>query len=131
LIINITYFVNYLRKKITLFVDNHQLIKKLYKAIIVVIALCTIFFSWTIILGYLLFRWYYLGNQNNYLRLRKYFKKILWLSCLLFFVVGFAILISFYFYKWYFLDFKDYQNKTTENEVNYSQSKENIIKVEF
>jgi len=131
LIINLSYFFNYLRKKIVLVCDQYEFIPKLTKWTLIAVAILTWFFSWTIVLGYLLFKWYYLGNKSNYITLRKYFKKILWITCLIFFSVGFSILFSFYFYRWYILSYKQDQKESMENEINFNKDKENIIRVEF
>ena len=131
MIINLSYFFNYLRKKIVLVCDQYEFIPKLTKGTLIAVAILTWFFSWTIVLGYLLFKWYYLGNKSNYITLRKYFKKILWITCLIFFSVGFSILFSFYFYRWYILSYKQDQKESMENEINFNKDKENIIRVEF
>jgi len=131
LIINLSYFFNYLRKKIVLVCDQYEFIPKLTKGTLIAVAILTWFFSWTIVLGYLLFKWYYLGNKSKYITLRKYFKKILWITCLIFFSVGFSILFSFYFYRWYILSYKQDQKESMENEINFNKDKENIIRVEF
>lgn len=131
MIINLSYFFNYLRKKIVLVCDQYEFIPKLTKGTLIAVAILTWFFSWTIVLGYLLFKWYYLGNKSKYITLRKYFKKILWITCLIFFSVGFSILFSFYFYRWYILSYKQDQKESMENEINFNKDKENIIRVEF
>ena len=130
MIINVSYFINYLRKKITLTCDKYEIIPKLTKFIFYGILIVFFMISWIFVLAYLLVRFYYLGNQGKHLFIRKHFKKILY-SSLIMFPIGVPLVFCFYFIAWYKLSYKKEKNESMENEINYNVSKKNIVSVEF